>query len=532
MTVLRRYEPRLEGTTAERTAFSPTAVPTYWWDTDDTTLYVWDGAAWVDALGGGSVSSAGAWLNLSAGVMGFYPDNPVLFDLSTSAFTEYATIQAAANAVTSSTQIIIVPPKKFIENLSITAAAARIVCLGGGTLMDGFDHCKIQGTISSTLGVSLRGVTVTGNVTMTSSATFRAISCELQGAITTGVQGAVLLWCKGGTVSGTGDLVTLGCSEITYTGSGAWTQLDQPASATVKGIVELATDAEVQTGTDATRAVTPAGLRSLFESASPGLEFHNTTEEDIDGGRETVIEIRGEQSGGEETALAQIEVSHEGTADDEKGRLIIYINDGNDGDAPTEVLRIDSAGNVGIGTTTPGEKIEISGNIAVHNTVADVKLYSYRDSVATHSRILTYAARGSVGSPAAIQSGDLMFNLSVIGYHSGGAYGGEVGYLGIHAAENFTSSAQGTYMTFFTTPIGGATRQERMRIDAAGNVGIGTTTPAASALLELSSTTGALLLPRMTTAQRNALTAVNGMVIYNTTTGVIEGYEGGAWVNL
>lgn len=64
------------------------------------------------------------------------------------------------------------------------------------------------------------------------------------------------------------------------------------------------------------------------------------------------------------------------------------------------------------------------------------------------------------------------------------------------------------------------------------NVGIGTASPAASAKLEISSTTGALLLPRMTTTQRNALTAVNGMIIYNTTNNVIEGYENGSWVNL
>jgi hypothetical protein len=64
-----------------------------------------------------------------------------------------------------------------------------------------------------------------------------------------------------------------------------------------------------------------------------------------------------------------------------------------------------------------------------------------------------------------------------------------------------------------------------------GNVGIGTTSPAASAKLEISSTTGAFLLPRMTTTERNALTAVNGMRIYNTTTNQFEAYEAGAWVN-
>ena len=69
-------------------------------------------------------------------------------------------------------------------------------------------------------------------------------------------------------------------------------------------------------------------------------------------------------------------------------------------------------------------------------------------------------------------------------------------------------------------------------IDSSANVGIGTVSPAASAKVEISTTTGALLLSRMTTTQRDALTAVNGMIIYNSTNGVIEGYEGGAWANL
>lgn len=53
---------------------------------------------------------------------------------------------------------------------------------------------------------------------------------------------------------------------------------------------------------------------------------------------------------------------------------------------------------------------------------------------------------------------------------------------------------------------------------------------ATSAILELQSTTGALLLPRMTTAQRDALTAVDGMMVYNVTTGAMNKRQGGAWV--
>jgi hypothetical protein len=59
-------------------------------------------------------------------------------------------------------------------------------------------------------------------------------------------------------------------------------------------------------------------------------------------------------------------------------------------------------------------------------------------------------------------------------------------------------------------------------------VGIGTTSPQGA--LDVSSTTGALIVPRMTTTQRNALTAVNGMIIYNTTTNQFNFYENGAWV--
>ena len=70
-----------------------------------------------------------------------------------------------------------------------------------------------------------------------------------------------------------------------------------------------------------------------------------------------------------------------------------------------------------------------------------------------------------------------------------------------------------------------------MILQYGGNVGIGVV-PATSAKLELSGTTGALLITRLTTAERNALTAVNGMLIYNTTTSKFQGYEAGAWTNL
>jgi hypothetical protein len=58
---------------------------------------------------------------------------------------------------------------------------------------------------------------------------------------------------------------------------------------------------------------------------------------------------------------------------------------------------------------------------------------------------------------------------------------------------------------------------EGIRIDNSGNVGIGTTTPNASALLDLSSTSKGVLFPRMTEAERVAIAnPVAGLVVYQT----------------
>jgi len=50
--------------------------------------------------------------------------------------------------------------------------------------------------------------------------------------------------------------------------------------------------------------------------------------------------------------------------------------------------------------------------------------------------------------------------------------------------------------------------------------------------VNIDGTTTALVLSRLTTTQQNALTGVNGMIIYNTSTNKFRGYAGGAWVDL
>ena len=59
------------------------------------------------------------------------------------------------------------------------------------------------------------------------------------------------------------------------------------ASTTVSGIVELATNTETQTGTDAVRAVTPAGLASLTATVSRRGLIELATQTEVDSGTDT-----------------------------------------------------------------------------------------------------------------------------------------------------------------------------------------------------------------------------------------------------
>ena len=64
-------------------------------------------------------------------------------------------------------------------------------------------------------------------------------------------------------------------------------------------------------------------------------------------------------------------------------------------------------------------------------------------------------------------------------------------------------------------------------------VGIGTSTPRASAALDVTSTTKGFLIPRLTTAQRDAIVSpAVGLSIYNTSTNCTNSYDGIGWREL
>jgi hypothetical protein len=64
------------------------------------------------------------------------------------------------------------------------------------------------------------------------------------------------------------------------------------------------------------------------------------------------------------------------------------------------------------------------------------------------------------------------------------------------------------------------------------NTSFGGTAIAASALLEVQSTTKGVLFPRMTTAQKLAIASpVGGLQVYDTTLNQMSYYNGTAWIN-
>jgi hypothetical protein len=64
----------------------------------------------------------------------------------------------------------------------------------------------------------------------------------------------------------------------------------------------------------------------------------------------------------------------------------------------------------------------------------------------------------------------------------------------------------------------------------AGNVGIGTSSPNANAILDVTSTTKAFMPPRMTTTQKNAIASpTSGMVVFDSTLSKLCVYTGAAW---
>jgi len=124
--------------------------------------------------------------------------------------------------------------------------------------------------------------------------------------------------------------------------------------------------------------------------------------------------------------------------------------------APTEKMRINEDGFVGIGTDNPDAPLQILGNIT--HASEDIQL-DLSDNTAPN----TMGAGGGV-----------VFS----GYHSTALPTNFARYAAIRGAkENGIDGNYAGYLEFFTRSYPGSTFTSRMRIASDGNVGIGTTNP-------------------------------------------------------
>jgi len=147
---------------------------------------------------------------------------------------------------------------------------------------------------------------------------------------------------------------------------------------------------------------------------------------------------------------------------DMPGRLV-FATTADGASSPTERMRITATGNVGIGTSAPGAALDVSGTSFVRNT-----------RFGSTTAFIGRRANGTAASPTAVLANDnqvLRFD-----FYDGTTYLPGASILAEVDGTPGTNDMPCRLM-FSTTADGAAVATERMRIDASGNVGIGTSSP-------------------------------------------------------
>lgn len=164
------------------------------------------------------------------------------------------------------------------------------------------------------------------------------------------------------------------------------------------------------------------------------------------------------------------------------GEITLYANNGLTVGSiytPTPRMKFMNNGNVGIGTTIPGERLVTFGNFLAGNLTTRTLLYPGYDTQANMVMELGYSTATANITPLAsfVISKNLTSTLNPIGAiafaNSNIPDGSE---KRLSALTTWTDGALNSGMLALLTTQSG-TLTERMRITSGGNIGIGTTTP-------------------------------------------------------
>jgi hypothetical protein len=232
-----------------------------------------------------------------------------------------------------------------------------------------------------------------------------------------------------------------------------------------------------------------------INSTAPYVTIKNSTEEDTSGGRESKIIFEGEQSGGEISSLAEIEVSHEGTSDDEKGQIILKVNSGAEGSSPSEALRVDSSGRLLVGTSSARTNVDYQFGVdtprqqlEVANSGLGFSIISNYDSATLGApAYLTLGRSGStaIGSTAAVVANDYLGEIDFSG--SDGTSFVRAAYIRGEVDGTPGANDMPGRLVFSVTADGSASPSEAMRINNAGELLVGYTSDNGAYKLQVNS---------------------------------------------
>lgn len=138
----------------------------------------------------------------------------------------------------------------------------------------------------------------------------------------------------------------------------------------------------------------------------------------------------------------------------------------------SERMRIDSSGNVGIGTTAPTTLLDVFSATAANLSVrgnSSTNITAHRSSTdAIGPNSVLRKSRGTSDSQTAVASGDTMGTLFFSAY--GGTNNRNIASIAGVVDTYSTDASIGSYLTFSTTPNGSVTPAERMRITSTGGI--------------------------------------------------------------